>query len=171
MEPLLLHLLRFKFGKDATLGRLSVGAEHFGYTVEDEDRGLVQSMTDEQIASIKVGSETAIPIGTYRVQFTFSPKYADIMRSRYGREDGYMPLLHDVPGFRGIRIHSGNDEGHTAGCLLPGFDVDADRFRVGRSRDACRDLYRIIEQAEAEGRKVWIAITRDEVAWSQRVTP
>lgn len=165
MEPLLLHLLRFKFGKDATLGRLSVGAEHFGYVVEDEDRGLVQTMTDEQIASVKVGSETAIPVGTYRVSFTYSPKYAEVMRTRYGRADGHMPLLHQVPGFRGIRIHSGNDESHTAGCLIPGLEVDEPRFRVGSSRAACMELYRLIEQAEAQGREVWIAITRDETAW------
>lgn len=167
MEPLLLHLLRYQFGADATLGRLSVGAEHFGWVVEDEDRGLAQTMSDETIAGIKVRAETAIPIGTYRVRFTYSPKYADVMRSRYGREDGCMPLLHGVPGFRGIRIHSGNDEGDTAGCLLPGFDVDPSSFRVGRSRAACTELYRIIEQAEADGRQVWIAITRDEVAWAR----
>lgn len=167
-EPLLLHLLRYQFGADATLGSLSIGARNFGWVVEDEDRGLVSTMTDEQIAGIKVKADTAIPIGTYRVSFTYSPKYAEVMRSRYGREDGHMPLLHDVPGFRGIRIHSGNDESHTAGCLLPGLDVDEVNHRVGRSRDACRELYSILEQAEAEGREVWIAITRDEIAWAAR---
>jgi hypothetical protein len=167
-EPLLLHLLRYQFGGDATLGRLSIGAKLFGFVVEDEDRGLVASMTDEQIAGIKVSAETAIPIGSYRVSFTYSPKYAETMRTRYGRADGHMPLLHEVPGFRGIRIHSGNHEGHTAGCLIPGLDVNEMSFRVGRSRDACKRLYGILEQAEAEGREVWIAITRDETAWSAR---
>jgi hypothetical protein len=165
-EPLLLHLLRYRFGPDATLGRLSVGPVHFGWVCEDEDRGLEARMTDEQIAAIKVRDETAIPIGVYRVSSTYSPKYAEAMRS-YGRTDGKMPLLHNVPGFRGIRIHSGNDESHTSGCLLPGLDVDERGMRVLRSRDACRALYDAIWQAEDEGREVWIAITRDRNAWGR----
>ena len=31
-----------------------------------------------------------------------------------------LPLLHDVPHFRGILIHPGNDQGDTAGCILIG---------------------------------------------------
>lgn len=158
-EPLLLHLLRYRFGADATLGRLSVGPDFFGYVCEDEDRGLAQTMTDERIAAIKVRSETAIPIGSYEILDTYSPKY---------RRD--MLLLNGVPGFAGIRIHSGNHEGHTAGCLLPGEGVDEANYRVTDSRVATKKLESIIRAAMSEGRRVYIAITRDAVAWEERQT-
>jgi hypothetical protein len=83
-DALLLALVRDIFTDDATLSTLSIGPDRFGYVCEDEDRGLMQRWTEEQIRSVKVKSETAIPVGTYRVSKTWSPKYeaADVPRSR-----------------------------------------------------------------------------------------
>ena len=57
----------------------------------------------------KVYGETAIPYGTYKVILSYSPKFKRIL-----------PELLDVPCFTGIRIHRGNTEKDTAGCLLVG---------------------------------------------------
>ena len=155
-DALLLALVRDIFTDDATLSTLSIGPDRFGYVCEDEDRGLMQRWTEEQIRSVKVKSETAIPVGTYRVSKTWSPKYERLMY-----------LVHVVPGFAGIRSHSGNDDDDTAGCLLPGLTRDPAKMMVFRSREAVLRLEAVLDQAEADGSEIWIAIIRDGVAWDE----
>ena len=92
-----------------TIGKLYIDGEYFCDTIEDTDRGLTQTMTDAQIKSKKVYGQTAIPTGTYRVIISYSNKFKR-----------QMPLLLNVPGFLGIRIHSGNTEKDTEGCLIVG---------------------------------------------------
>ena len=92
-----------------TIGKLYIDGEYFCDTIEDADRGLTQTMTDAQIKSKKVYGQTAIPTGTYRVIISYSNKFKR-----------QMPLLLNVPGFLGIRIHSGNTEKDTEGCLIVG---------------------------------------------------
>lgn len=78
-------------------------------TVEDCDRGLKQSMTSQQIAVKKVYGKTAIPAGRYKVTLTFSNKFKRVL-----------PLVNDVIGFLGIRIHSGNTAEDSLGCIIVG---------------------------------------------------
>ena len=92
-----------------TIGKLYVDDKYFCDTLEDVDRGLTDKMTVDQIAKIKVKGQTAIPTGTYKVLITMSAKF---------KKD--LPLLYNVKGFEGIRIHSGNDADDTEGCLLVG---------------------------------------------------
>jgi len=76
-----------------------------------------------------------------------------------------MYLVHDVPGFAGIRIHSGNTEDHTAGCLLPGLTRDASAMAVYSSRKAVAALEAILDEATAAGRGIMLVITRDMDAY------
>lgn len=92
-----------------TIGKLYVDNTYFCDTIEDKDRGLTQDMSLEKIKSIKVYGETAIPYGTYDCEITYSPKFK--------RE---LPLIKDVKGFDGIRIHSGNSAKDSLGCVLCG---------------------------------------------------
>ena len=92
-----------------TIGKLYINDQYFCDTLEDTDRGLTQSMTEQQIGSKKVYGETAIPTGTYRIIISYSNKFKK-----------QMPLLLNVPGFAGIRIHSGNTEKDSLGCILVG---------------------------------------------------
>jgi hypothetical protein len=78
-----------------------------------------------------------------------------------------MYLVHGVPGFAGIRIHSGNDDDDTSGCLLPGLTRDPAKMMVFRSREAVLRLEAVLDQAEADGSEIWIAIIRDGVAWDE----
>ena len=50
-----------------------------------------------------------IPAGRYEVRLNHSPKF-----------ERTLPILLDVPGYSGIRFHTGNTAKDTQGCLLPG---------------------------------------------------
>ena len=93
-----------------TIGHLYIDEKYFCDTCEDADRGLDDSMDEEEIRSKKVYSKTAIPTGTYKVTMNVkSPKYGRIM-----------PRLLNVKGFEGILIHEGNSDRDSCGCLLVG---------------------------------------------------
>ena len=91
-------LLKREHGtKGYTLGTLLVGDTPICDTLEDEERAT------------KVYGKTAIPLGTYVVILTYSPRFKKIL-----------PLLINVPGYDGIRIHPGNTSKDTLGCILVG---------------------------------------------------
>lgn len=93
----------------------------------------------------KVFGKTAIPAGRYRVIITHSPRFRRPL-----------PLLLDVPGFEGVRIHAGNTAKDTEGCLLPGIAKTAKG--VANSRLAFSRLFKKIEAALKRGEEVWITI-------------
>lgn len=87
----------------------------------------------------KVYGKTAIPAGTYQVIISWSP--------RFKRQ---LPLLLNVPGFAGVRIHPGNTAADTEGCLLPG--TGAGSNTVTNSRVAFEKLFKKIEAAAKKER-------------------
>lgn len=117
-----------------TIGKLYIDGEYFCDTIEDTDRGLTQTMTDAQIKSKKVYGQTAIPTGTYKVIISYSNKFKR-----------QMPLLLNVPGFLGIRIHSGNTEKDTEGCLIVGKNKVVGK--VIESKDTYNKLFSILCEA------------------------
>ena len=104
-----LRLERRYKGSKYTIGKLFINDEYFCDTIEDIDRGLKSSMSVEYIKKKKVYAETAIPTGTYKIEMTYSNKFKRIL-----------PLLVDVKGFSGIRIHRGNTEIDSSGCIIVG---------------------------------------------------
>ena len=99
--------------QDYTISRVFINGERFGdgkkwcSVLEDTDRGLTQSMSVEEIKKLKVYGQTAIPRGIYEVQITYSPKFKRML-----------PLVMDVPGRSGIRVHRGTRPEHSRGCIL-----------------------------------------------------
>lgn len=88
-----------------TLGKLYIDEVYFCDTLEDKDRGLTQNMSVEQIKSIKVPGETAIPKGTYKVTLdVVSPKFSKYPFYMQTCE-GKLPRLIDVKGYEGVLIH------------------------------------------------------------------
>ena len=109
-----LTLNRIFRGPDYTIGKLYIDGHYFCDTLEDPVRTLPASCpnTSEGILCAcpeKVYARTAIPAGTYKVTMQFSPRFKRVL-----------PLMNDVPHFLGVLIHSGNDPGDTAGCILVG---------------------------------------------------
>lgn len=104
-----LTLMRITNKPTYTIGRLYLNGEYFCDVLEDTDRGLKDEMSEDEIKSLKVYGKTAIGTGVYNVILNYSPKYKKVM-----------PLIQNVKGFSGVRIHSGNVPEDTLGCLLVG---------------------------------------------------
>jgi hypothetical protein len=104
-----LTLERVVFTAESTLGTLFINNDFFCYTLEDADRGLDQGMSIAEIHANKKYGKTAIPTGLYTFAMEYSPKFKRIM-----------PTVKDVKGFTGIRMHPGNTEEDTMGCILVG---------------------------------------------------
>lgn len=85
------------------IGDLFIDGIFFCHTLEDEKRP----------DGVKVYGKTAIPSGTYNVKVTMSNKFKRLM-----------PLIIDVPMFKGIRIHGGNTSKDSHGCPLVAFNTD-----------------------------------------------
>lgn len=116
-----------------TIGKLYIDDKYFCDTLEDTDRGLKQTDSLEQIKTKKVFGQTAIPTGEYFVNLTYSPKFKRIL-----------PVIYDVKGFEGIRIHNGNTPDDTLGCVLVGFNNR--KGMVTNSIDTLKKLINILNQ-------------------------
>ena len=101
-------LERKEKGIDYTIGILTGLSKDF-FTIEDTDRGLSQDMDLVKIKQTKKVSITAIPTGRYKIIISYSPRFKCDM-----------PLLVNVKGFDGVRIHWGNKSKDTDGCILVG---------------------------------------------------
>jgi len=116
-----------------TLGEMSVDGIHECWTCEDE------------IREVKIPGKTAIPQGRYRVVLTQSQRFKKVL-----------PELLNVPGFSGVRIHSGNTSEDTEGCILVGEEKGSDR--VLRSREAMLELMAMLSGVMEVGEQVWIEV-------------
>ncbi len=122
--------------QDRTLGQLSVDGVNECFTVEDTVRK----------DGVKIAGKTAIPAGRYEVIFNFSNRFKT-----------QMPLLLRVPNFEGVRIHSGNTELDTEGCIIVGKELAGKNAGVLKSRLAYGALSIKIRMA-CKTEKVFITI-------------
>ena len=119
------------------LTRIARKAEYTIGRLEDEN-GKKLCDTLEPIwrnydgGELKIPKKSAIPEGTYRVVTTYSLRFRK-----------YLPLLVGVPGFEGLRIHSGNTSRDTEGCILVGQNLQVGK--VLWSRITLEKLMKLIE--------------------------
>lgn len=121
---MILEVKRFEYGTTYTVGKLYLNGVMQCYTLEDKYREGI-----EDDSSIKVKGATAIPQGHYDVIIDHS--------NRFNRD---MPHILNVPGFEGVRIHSGNTSADTEGCILLGNTWAGNDF-IGNSRMAFDNFY------------------------------
>lgn len=141
-----LSLVRKEFTESSTIGDFMINGIRCYYSLEDRDRqrrpdGSILPWTRE----LKVYGETAIPYGRYQVITNYSNRFKKVM-----------PLLLNVPDFDGIRIHAGNTDKNTHGCLLIGCKKSYDY--ISESMVAFNDFCPRLAAALKRG-KVFITIT------------
>ena len=133
-----LEIERDTFTEKSTIGKLYIDGAYFCETLEDKDRKLEEG-------GAKIYAETCIPRGTYELVIDFSPKYQKMM-----------PHILDVPQFKGIRIHQGNTDDDSEGCILVGRTRTIDF--IGESKLAFADLFMQLRAVVAGNEKIEITI-------------
>ena len=128
-----LRVIREPSTAAATMGILLIDGVFTCWTLEDVVR------------EVKIPGETAIPAGRYAVQLSLSQRFQKLL-----------PEILTVPGFTGIRIHAGNTQADTAGCLLVG-RIRADD-RVEESKLALMHVMEQLRRATTAGDPITITI-------------
>jgi len=139
-----LELTRSAKTSKSTIGELTINGVFECFILEDKDRGLRKDMPISELIVMKIKTRTAIPTGRYEIVVSFSDKFQKML-----------PLLLDVPAFAGIRIHPGNTDANTEGCLLPGKTKSPDM--IGSSRVAFTALFDKIKAA-LQREKIFITV-------------
>lgn len=132
-----LTLARKTLTEKSTIGQLFINGNLFCYTLED------------CVRDVKIPGETAIPYGVYEVITNYSNRFKKVM-----------PLLLNVPGFMGVRIHSGNTAEDTEGCILVGEKSHIENF-IGNSK-VTYDKFMPFLKAGIEEGKVILTITKEK---------
>lgn len=127
-----------------TIGNLYINGKYYCNILEDTVRDINKNGTFD-CGEFKISGHTAIPYGEYEIQVTYSPKFKR-----------KLPLLLNVKHFEGIRIHRGNTQEDSSGCLIPG--ENSKRGMVLNSTKYELELTNLIENANKKGEKVIIKI-------------
>ena len=120
---MLITIKRLYKTENSTIGELLIDGVWECFTLEDTER------------KVKIKGETAIPKGTYKVIINQSNRFKRLL-----------PFLIDVPNFEGVRIHSGNSNHDTEGCILVG--QTRNKNYIGQSRKAFDKLFKKMQTAK-----------------------
>lgn len=136
---------RVRFYDNRTIGQVYIDGELFCFSLEDK----VREVAGQPVEQWKIKGETAIPQGKYKVVLENSPKFgADTM------------TLLNVPGFKYIRIHAGNTEKDTEGCIILGYKLtETGTIVPGTTRTMVNELKGKVRKALDRKEDVWITIS------------
>lgn len=117
----------------STIGALYIDGVFECWTLEDPVR------------EFKIFAQTAIPAGRYKVIIDQSVHF----------KNAFLPHILDVPNFSGVRIHIGNTDSDTEGCILIGQTRGTDF--IGMSGAAMAAFFPKLQAGLLAG-DVWITI-------------
>ena len=158
VDSMKIELVRIYTCPTYTIGKLYIDGVYQNDTLEDSDRGLDDSMSEEEIRRRKVYAQTAIPTGTYKITMNVrSPKFSQY--PFYKKLcNGYLPRLIGTKGFEGVLLHCGSKASNSAGCILQGLNTIK-----GRLTDSQAVFTKLMKQhfipAKMLGKEITITIT------------
>lgn len=102
--------------------------------VSQEGKAVRGSMrvNGRDIATLE-NADYIIPVGTYPVLVTFSPRFKRML-----------PLIGNVPGRSGIRIHGGTKPEHSTGCVLVSNPKDREKITEFINQNKARNEETVI---------------------------
>ncbi|MGV3761745.1 DUF5675 family protein [Parapedobacter sp.] len=127
-------IIRVAEGKHSTLSHLYIGGLFCCYLLEDTVRDH------------KVAGETAIPPGEYGLLLNHGADMNKRYAKRYPAFHEGMVEIIEIPNFRLVFLHAGNDHTDTSGCPLTGsywVRVNGD-YEVRGSRPAYEFVYPLL---------------------------
>lgn len=131
----------------STVGEVRIDGEpgRACWSLED----VVREVPGQDVIEWKVPGKTAIPVGRYKLIVNYSARFKKAL-----------PLLLDVEGFTGVRIHSGNTDADTEGCILVGDELtpEGDAIKGGTSRPAFDRLFGEIQAALGVNEDIWVTL-------------
>ncbi len=130
-----IKIIREVFTDTVTIGKMYIDGNFFAHTLEDKYRAIHGDM------SKKAPHQTCIDCGTYKAILSESTRFKRTL-----------PELLKVPCFEAIRIHGGNTEADTEGCILVAAETDH-KIKVWNCADKVNSL---VEQMR--GKDVTIVI-------------
>ena len=146
------YVTRLFRNNDETIGIFSTEGRIICYSLEDEKR------------TVKVYGETRIPAGTYNVTLRYEGGHYKRYKEKFPNWHKGMLWIRDVPNFKWILIHIGNDEDDSAGCILCATDSHigaGNRYKILFSTIAYKRLYKLMSKPLLEDDQVLLKV-RDE---------
>lgn len=143
-----LAVRRKYFKPTYTIGDFTADGKFLCNTLEDPIRDLQDFNHDGDFndpGEGKIYGQTAIPCGRYTVTVSMSPK----LKRR-------LPLIHNVPGFTGIRIHKLKTANGTEGCVGVGENKVKGQLINGEQWENV--IIDLIDEATKRGDKCFITI-------------
>lgn len=141
------------------IGRVYIDGQLICNSLEDEDRGLSDSMDERTIRKRKIYGKTAIPRGRYTIDMeTVSPKfskkefYMDVCQ-------GKLPRLKKVKGFEGILLHVADGPKGAdllEGCIGVGLNKKVGQLCEGK--ETFKKVYALMKEAHDRGETIYITI-------------
>jgi hypothetical protein len=143
---MVIEIKRVSHTNRCTIGEVWVDGVFECYSLEDS----VREVPLKPVSEWKIAGQTAIPAGTYDVVIDFSNRFHRLM-----------PHILNVPGFTGVRIHSGNTDKDTEGCILIGQEKTSDY--IGHSKAAFDTFFPQLQDALQAGQTATVTVTNEKV--------
>jgi|SRR5579864_3218352 len=139
-----LRINRFRTGGKSTLGRFFVNGDTFCDTLERAVHPV----------GFPEGYKSCIPARTYKVTIDFSNRFQKLM-PHILELDGS-----EVNGYTGIRIHCGDTDKDTEGCVIVADNIVNDDF-VNQSKAAFGRLFPVLKNAFDQGEEITLLVHED----------
>lgn len=141
---------RIKNNGDTTFGEMFIDNVFQCYTLEDQPNPK------------KIYGETRIPAGRYEIKLRTVGTTHEDYKKRFPEFHKGTLHIQNVPDFKYVLIHIGNNDEDTLGCILVGERLDQQGWKLINSKIAYKKIYLQIAPELFHGRKVFITVVDED---------